>query len=78
MAARIKNYHTEEVRKRIQTSQLLNRLTNHALGEVDMTSTQVTAALGVLKKSLPDLQSVALTDPSHEGPARLLIEWIKE
>lgn len=75
MAARIKNYHTEEVRQRIQTSQLLNRLTNHALGQVDMTSTQVTAALGVLKKSLPDLQSVALTGEDNKGPVRIEVGW---
>lgn len=24
------------------------------------------------------LQTVALTDETHEGPARLLVEWIKE
>lgn len=28
------------------------------MGEVDMTQTQVTAAFGLLKKALPDLQSV--------------------
>jgi len=28
-----------------------------------------------LKKVLPDLQSVALTDPTHSQPAKLIIEW---
>jgi hypothetical protein len=50
----------EEARKKIQTTQLVNRLTNHAVGKVDMSATQVSAALGLLKKSLPDLQSVEM------------------
>ena len=63
MAARIRRIeHTEEVRQRIRTSQLVRRLTNHAFGRgKPMDSTQVTAALGVLKKSLPDLSAMVLT-----------------
>jgi len=45
-------------RKKIQATQLIKRLTSHVLGEVDMSSTQVTAALGLLKKTLPDLSAV--------------------
>lgn len=62
----------EKIRAQIQTSQLLNRLTNHALGKpdpaskhkkpVEMSATQVNAALGVLRKSLPDL-----TATEHKG-----------
>lgn len=48
----------ESHRSKIQIAQLLNRLQKHAMGEVDMTQTQVTAAFGLLKKALPDLQSV--------------------
>lgn len=58
MAARKQPYHNAEIRQRIKTSQLINRLFCHAIGEVDMTATQVSAALGLLKKSLPDLQAV--------------------
>lgn len=58
MAARKQPYHNEEIRQRIKTSQLINRLFSHANGDVDMTATQVSAALGLLKKSLPDLQAV--------------------
>lgn len=48
----------DKVRERIQTSMLTKRLTDHALGKCEMTQTQVTAALGLLRKSLPDLTSV--------------------
>lgn len=65
MAARTRRIqHTDEVRKRIQTSQLVNRLTSHALGKVKMEATQVQAARVLLGKTLPDLQSVEhSTDP---------------
>ncbi|WP_029006316.1 hypothetical protein [Azorhizobium doebereinerae] len=59
MAARTRKIrHDDETRSKIQASQLINRLTDHVLGKVDMTSTQVTAALGLLKKALPDLAAV--------------------
>jgi hypothetical protein len=58
MAVRKNLSHPEKVRERIRTSQLVNRLTDHAFGKCEMSATQVTAALGVLKKSLPDLSAV--------------------
>ena len=59
MAARkVKIRHDDETRAKIRTSQLINRLENHVFGKVDMTSTQVAAALGLLKKTLPDLTAV--------------------
>lgn len=51
----------EEARNKIRTTQLVNRLTNHVLGKVKMESTQVTAALGLLKKALPDLTAAEIT-----------------
>ena len=45
----------DEHRQKIETTKLANRLTKHALGEVEMEPSQVTAALGLLKKTLPDL-----------------------
>ena len=62
MAARInKIRHDEETRLKIKTSQLINRLQNHALGECEMTSTQVRAAEIALKKVLPDLSQSDVT-----------------
>ena len=59
MAARIRDIkHDERTRAKIQTSQLVNRLTKHALSDVEiMTTSQVHAAAVILKKSLPDLAS---------------------
>jgi hypothetical protein len=50
----------ETHRDKIRNSNVLLRLISHAEGTVDMKATEVQAALGLLKKSLPDLQSVDL------------------
>lgn len=74
MAARIRKKHQEETRARIQTSQLINRLQNHALGtEVDeLKQSQLRAIEILLKKSLPDLTSTELTGDS-DAPMQLKI-----
>lgn len=36
---------------------ILNRLTDHIDDKVELSTTQVTAALGLLKKTLPDLKA---------------------
>lgn len=66
MAARIlKPRHQDEVRTKIQSSQLINRLQNHALDLLDkpMDATQISAALGLLKKSIPDLSATTIGNP---------------
>ena len=60
MAARSRLEQTEDTRKRIQTTQLIKRLVGHVLGKIDLSPSQVTAALGLIKKSLPDLQSIEM------------------
>jgi hypothetical protein len=54
--------HDAFTREKIQTSQLVNRLTGHALGElkIEMSDSQVRAALGLLKKTLPDLKQTEI------------------
>jgi hypothetical protein len=58
MAARNKNTHDYKTRQRIQASQLINRLENHVLGEVELSATQVQAAKILLGKVIPDISSV--------------------
>lgn len=68
MAARTRRIlHDDATRKKIQTSQLINRLQGHALGEHDMTPTQVQAAQILLKKALPDLNATELSGPDGEA-----------
>ena len=79
MAARKNLSHPEKVRGRIRTTQLVRRLMGHALGEVEMSKTQVAAALGLLKKSLPDLSAIEHTGTITREPTRdELIERITQ
>jgi hypothetical protein len=73
MAARLRLRHQDEVREKIRASQLVNRLESHVLGEVDMTSTQVTAALGLLRKCVPDLSDNRTELETGESLTTLLL-----
>lgn len=55
---RLNPKHDERTRAKIKTSQIINRLMLHINGEVEMSSSQVRSAEILLKKTLPDLQSV--------------------
>ena len=73
MAARKQLWHPDEVRKRIQTSQLINRLTDHALSpEPIMDASQVTAAIKLLGKVIPDMKAVEHSGPEG-GPLQVVI-----
>lgn len=64
MAARKRKYLTESHKAKIRTSQLINRLQRFALNREKiarpgtlMSDGQIRAALGLLKKTLPDLSA---------------------
>jgi hypothetical protein len=61
MAARLNPRNQQSVREKIRASQLVNRLQNHVDGKIKLDSTQVTAALGLLRKCVPDLSQVDST-----------------
>ena len=73
--------HQEDVRRKIQASQLVNRLSDHALGKLELSATQIKAIEILLRKSIPDLTAiehsgevnmntfaVPLTQPGEEAP----------
>jgi hypothetical protein len=65
MAARknrgtLENPWDDNVRLKIKTSMLINRLQDHVLDVVDLKPTQVQAALGLLKKTIPDLSQAEI------------------
>lgn len=49
--------YAEAVRARIRAGGIARRLEDHVLGKVGMTSSQVSAALGLLRKVVPDLSA---------------------
>ncbi|MGE3873237.1 MAG: hypothetical protein AB7F74_09785 [Parvibaculaceae bacterium] len=51
-------------RRKIQASGILDALIEYAEGRREMSSSQVSAALGLLKKALPDLSNEASSDES--------------
>ena len=62
MAARTRRIAIDaNTRAKIQTSLLQKRLTDHALGLLELSPTQVRAIEILLKKTLPDLQSIEQT-----------------
>jgi len=61
MGVRRDLYHPEEVREKIKTSQIINRLNLLIRGKITMTPHQVTAALGLLKKTMPDLTATTVS-----------------
>lgn len=55
----------EEHRGKIANSGILNALIEHATGKREMSATQVTAGIALMKKVLPDLQSIEGTLDLH-------------
>lgn len=70
MAARLNKLHQEDVRKKIQVSQLINVLTDHALNEgSEISMSRMKAIEILLRKSLPDLSAVTISG-DDENPVR--------
>jgi hypothetical protein len=68
MAARINRVKLDDSwREKIRISMLLIRLEQHALGECEMSATQIKATEVLLRKSLPDLSSVEMSGPDGES-----------
>jgi hypothetical protein len=62
-------------REAIRTTELLQRLEDHALGRAEMSSTEVRAAEILLKKRLPDLSTVAMT--ARAGTLEEMLETLE-
>ena len=52
----------ERIRSRILNSQIADRIVKHALGQIEMTQSQVRAAEVCLRKVMPDLASQEIDD----------------
>jgi len=72
MAARaLRKTHQDDVRKKIQASQLINVLQNYALGTsaAEIPVGRLKAIEILLRKSVPDLSQMALTGGEEGMPA---------
>ena len=75
----------EETRKKIQTTQILKRLTCHILSTkddagnvVELTSSQVRAAEILLNKSLPNLTATEISGEVETGFSQIMAEIYKK
>lgn len=66
---------TEEHRGKIKNSNILNALIEHVEGTREMSATQVSAGLGLLRKVMPDLASTTIQGDEDGGP--ITITWLK-
>lgn len=66
---------SDEHRVKIQNSNILNALIEHVQGDRDMSATQVSAGVALLRKVLPDLSS---TEASIEHSGHIEVKATKE
>ena len=78
MGARTRKLSIDDRTKlRIQTSQIVNRLEDHIFGNIKMEPSAVTAALGLLKKKVPDLSATTISgDEAKPVQHRVQIEFV--
>ena len=77
MAARIRKTHQDDVRKRIEVSNLITRVQKYAKGELsdeDISPNRLNAIKLLLNKALPDLQSIEITGDAENPLAITVIE----
>ncbi len=67
---------TNEHRLKIKNSNILNALIEHVEGKREMSATQVTAGVALLKKVLPDLQPEAFEDDAGTSEQRHRLEVV--
>lgn len=68
---------TEEHRVKIKNSNILNALVEHVEGQREMSATQVSAGLGLLKKVMPDLANVQHSGDA-ENPVAIVAQIVRK
>ena len=68
MAARLRQHHQDDVRRKIQASALINRLQSYIDGDVDLTAGQVQAIKILLDKSVSNAPAATEISGPDGGP----------
>lgn len=71
MAARLDRVHSQRVRERIKTTLLLERVQDHAFGELEMTPSQLQAAFALLDRTVPKLSQIQHVGDEEGGPVKI-------
>lgn len=81
MAARMRKTHQDDVRAKIQVSNLLNRVNKYAMGELtddDISPNRLNAIKLLLSKALPDLSTVTIKgDEDNPLQNRVVVEFVR-
>lgn len=64
---------SDEHRIKIQNSNILNALIEHVEGKRDMSATQVSAGVALLRKVMPDLASTTISGDEDGGPVQMIL-----
>jgi hypothetical protein len=78
MAARINKRHSDMVRAKIQASNLIHRLQQCAMGDIELTPVQVNAINSLLDRSVPKLQQIQHVGDEDGGPIRIIATPLDE
>ena len=73
MAVRLNRLHQESVIEKIRASQLIKRLENHALGELEMTATQIQATKILLDKCVGNAATKIDVGGQQDNPINVSI-----
>lgn len=71
MAARLNRHHSEDVRSKIQASNIIARLQQHVDGFIELSATQVQAANSLLDRSVAKLSQIQHTG-ADGGPVQVI------
>lgn len=77
MAARLRKHHQDEIRAKIQVSQLINRVQKYAMGELsdeEVSTNRLNAIKLLLNKTLPDLSAIEHSGDS-DSPVGFTVSW---
>lgn len=66
--------HSQEHRKKIQTSAIINRLNSIAVGDLDVTPTQMRAIEVALRKTVPDLTNITVSG-DEKNPINAVVRF---
>ena len=67
MAERLRPRHQQEIKDKIQTSQLINRLNKHIDGEIELSASQVDAIKFLVNKTLSNAPIISDNKTTLEG-----------
>jgi hypothetical protein len=77
MAARtLKPHHQDDVRRKIQVSQIINRFQDALEGKIELTAVQVSCGKVLLDKSLSNLTSTEITGEVNHTINKIEIEIV--